>query len=221
MEEQDLVYEIARQLSLDPVMSVDGVIWYGSRHPEGDIDLCIVFEGPIRMQSFNLGRLDLAAFSRKDFEFYLYHFDPIAVEPLLSGSIVQEMTTYLTEKKKEIASLRSSPEIVSYLLRRSVEEYLNARAYFYQLRQVADPFVFRVRTLINLSFAWAYNSYARYYYHHAESQPITLQDLIEASSDSRLGDLLEVVRKSKRRLVEMENEEIENWLGAYESLLLK
>lgn len=221
MNDQELVKELAQQICLDRVVAIDGVIWYGSREPEGDIDLCVVFDGPVAIQNFTLGRLDLVTLNRKDFDFYLSNFDPIAIEPILTGSIVVERTSYLSERKMRLLDIRSSPQIVSYLLRRSTEEYLNAKIFFDQSRQATNQHVFLLRALVNISFAWAYHSLANYYNTNLGCQAIALKNIAQSAADPQIGKVLKMTKQAKRGLTIPSTGEVGQWLEAFEALLLR
>ena len=217
---QQIVRTIAQLVSSDLVVQVDGVLWYGSRDFQGDIDLCIVFNGMIAQQRMNLGKLDILALNRKEFEFYVYHFDPIGIEPLFTGSIIVSNTPYLEKMRSYAKNLQATFSISSYLLRRSMEEYLNATVYFYQGQQVDSPFVFWVRSLVNLSFSWTYYLLSQYYRNCQGCPPAPITEVIEVVNDTQLAKLLAIVKKAKRQTIEISQEQVESWLRSFEFLFL-
>ena len=110
-----------------------------------------------------LGALDLYATSKGRFEALLGLFDPIAVEPVLSGKCVHGDNDILPALQKELCATTSSPTTVRHLLGRSFECFNTTSMMVDQLQRGTTAFCYVRLIASNFLFAVSYWALAHYY----------------------------------------------------------
>jgi len=149
-------------------------ILYGSRRPGRDIDILVVLNCAPPVPTAVLGYLDLLMFGRDYFDTALSLFDPVVVEPVLTGELLFGNEQFLADWRKQVTCGHPGKDSVNYLLARSVTELVSSRHILNGDTGVGEYVKWSFQ---NLSFSIAYASFAKRYA-KADSTPCTLNDLV-------------------------------------------
>lgn len=138
------------------------IIWYGSRRDDRDVDLLAIDDEATGTTSIRLGRVDLAALTRGQFDLLVGCADPVATEPVLTGVLIAGDAAVLDTARECLLGCRPPVGAVGHALRRSHEDSASVARFLEQYRDTKDLRCLRW-ALHNLSFAIAYLSFARRY----------------------------------------------------------
>lgn len=138
------------------------IIWYGSRREGRDIDLLAIDDSASGTTSMRLGRIDLAAMTRWQFERLSTVADPVVTEPVLTGVLLVGDTAVFDDARTRLIGAHPRAEAVEHALRRSHEDSASVPRFLTQYRELQDHRCLHW-ALHNLSFAIAYLSFARRY----------------------------------------------------------
>lgn len=150
-----------------------GII-YGSRRPGRDRDILVVQNHTPPVPTVVLGRLDLLIFQREYFASALSFFDPVAVEPVLTGELLFGDQRVLDEWRTQVRTGRPGKESVKYLAARALAELAASRQIFDSHDGEGEHLNWSFQ---NLSFSIAYASFATRYSKNV-STCCTLADLV-------------------------------------------
>jgi len=189
------------------------LIQYGSSldDPENanDIDLfAICSNNKISVQNLVFGPLDLVIIGKEEFEFFLSKLDPaFATEPILTGKFLFGDLEYFKSLRKQVIGSSADKDVVSYLFRRSILEYLNAINFLNEKRYLLS--------LESLSFSVSYSIFSSWYYYRRK--PIRWKELCERCTRTKaiireVQDYLKICKKVSNKIQEVRIKSlIEKW----------
>ena len=148
MTNNEFVYQLSKFLCQD-YQPVDYIIWFGSKKDGADIDLMVITSSSCISHHFAVGNIDLAAFQTEDFSSLARLLDPMAIEPLFFGEVIYQKDQMLGILRKEIRNKIPDDNVIYYLRKRSVEEYLSSN----NLIESSQVNMQLLWSLINLSYA--------------------------------------------------------------------
>jgi len=145
-----------------------------------------------------LGRLDVFAVSRQRVEYLVQHFDPVATEPLLTGTLVSGSQDVLAELRDRLSAAAVTVEVVRYLLQRALLGYVGV----VQMIQNKEKLLHAERAIhVNVGYAVAYLAFARYYKETGGSA-VTLDQLVRKTTGT-LQQILQTLMAIRQRIAEV------------------
>jgi len=216
---KDILQSLIPLLNSTPDNPVLGVVWYGSKDPLGDFDYFIVQKNIMGVQHLSAGVLDISLLGKDFFESLLQKLDPIATEPILTGEFEFEDNNFLMRARDFVNNAKCDRSVVSYLITRSVEEYLSARSTTSRVINQQGSGTFAYSALVSLSFALTYLAFAKYYKTNPNSNVITLSNLLGQNAYPEVAKVLDIIKKTKRAQQLISRSDLESILVEYSMLL--
>lgn len=149
------------EIAAGPYGKLLWLLRYGRESGE-DSDYLAVYEKQPLTEHVVLGRLDLFAIGRNTLLTRLGLMDPQLTEPILTGSLVAGAKRTFATFQANLLKVRSMPESLGHLLRRSHASYLFALESYDLLCEQRD-WGYQRLAAVNLSFAITYHIAAGYY----------------------------------------------------------
>ena len=132
-----------------PILLVE----YGNRSGH-DIDVFALFEnGPFIITE--IGLLDYISINQRRFHELLNLYDPLVIEPILTGVLFGGNEEALILYKRQISNLKVSNDMIEHLFRRSIEELSNSYIFLHDYESTNNSFYLR-SALVDLSFSCSY-----------------------------------------------------------------
>lgn len=176
MNRKEIIQEVCEQIKLEWIKFL---LWFGTR-PGRDIDLLIVLKNGIKVRlcESSKSKLDVLMVDHNEFMKRLALLDPAFTDPLITGFV-------LLGDKKEIGLLRSKVvrsfpflkkvprKTIQFLRERACKRLQNAGT-FLQKKGNSALYSF----LTELSWAYGYYAFLKYYEHSPKFLPITFDHLL-------------------------------------------
>lgn len=172
-----------------------GAIWYGSRAPDGDIDMMVVHNAPVSMSNLNIGKLDIVSICEGELTVLANLFDPIATEPLINGESII-VNGFILDIKNQLMQSRPNDNIIEHL-KGQRDNAITACELFISSISI-NTFGCNIikSAMASISFAYGYHNLMTYYRNNRDSEPITIEELCK--SNKELNDILILTKKIKR-----------------------
>ena len=174
---QDLDDVLVHLLAGCPNNPLMYLVKYGSCRTESDIDLLAIYAQPLGHVDYNIGRLDIFALEKGQFQRLLGVHDPIVTEPLLTGNLLLGDHDRWNGERQCFLDTKPAGATLFHLAMRMMQVMNSAESFldrFQATNEHVDAFYF----LKNLSFALGYLAFVKEY--SKGRFPIVLKDVLDA-----------------------------------------
>jgi hypothetical protein len=205
MQNKELIEPIIKIL---PIEGKGFLVHYG-RVNGRDIDLFGVLEEELEV-TWNLGVIDLYLIGIKTCEQLIKFKDPKIVEPILNGRLLIGNENFFHNLKKSLLENPVDEEVISYLVRRGIEEILTSRQWLEHYKISTNPRL-AYNSLVSLSYSYTYLLSAHLYTENKNSV-ITMNEILRVSDQfKKIVEFLEQTKDGKNVSYEKTNSLMRQW----------
>lgn len=193
-----LVNNILNELKGDSSNPLHQLYLYGSQLKGSDIDLFAITKKKPLQQYIIIGKVDIYFQSMDDFYDKINKLDTLVTEPLLTGKLLfgdENEHSYLIKK---LINTKICSEHLTYLMSCSFNEYLNSLSFRKQF-EFDNSTNSLLWGLVNLSYAYSYFHFAKYYSSVSTQSAVTLSKIINDSFSKEIDSLIKALKEFKHK----------------------
>ena len=159
--DKETLIEIAKEKLNSRFNNLTFLIHFGSKNPNGDIDLCAVLEDEIKVDEYEHSRtIDLSQFNYSNFLKRLSLFDIPITQPLLTGELVYGDDKKFQELRRKLKNQKPTQKAIKHLQERSKWCFNYALNCFNQHVEGSNALEL---TLNNLAYALSFQDLSKKY----------------------------------------------------------